>query len=250
MTIGDVSYLESVNKETLKNGISRLKDYGLVVVYCGQTPPETPVYGPDGSHTKVPPPQLLGKAATTTWIALGPDWIPPTDFPEPWMLNANRSPEKETSSPRVGAHGQSNSDYYTSSKSEGPFGLPIPSLSNSSSSSSGTTDSAFLKRNHAHKKGLTPQRDDEGGVGMDEESQRGDLAFAQWSTVEPKGRLWEFCEKMGSFRREGKNRRDTATTATRVLRLAALAAVWSEGRSGGGSEKGASSSSGTLKSKL
>jgi hypothetical protein len=229
-----VSYLESVNKETLKNGISRLKDYGLVVVYCGQSPPETPVQGPDGTHTKVSPPQILGKSTTTTWIALGPEWIPPTDFPEPWMLDANRarfSPERESASQtnhqqRLGTSGKPNT-YYKSSKSEGPFGLPIPSSSTLATSSS----------SRKSKKAVPPSLEREEGV--DEESQRGDLAFAQWSTVEPKGRLWEFCEKIGSFRREGKNRRDTATTATRVLRLAALAAMWSEGRSSG-SKKGSS----------
>lgn len=35
----------------------------------------------------------------------------------------------------------------------------------------------------------------------------------------PKGRLWDFTEKIALSRREGKNRRDGATVSTRVLRL-------------------------------
>lgn len=34
----------------------------------------------------------------------------------------------------------------------------------------------------------------------------------------PKGRLWDFIEKIAQSRREGKNRRDGATVSTRVLR--------------------------------
>ncbi|ORX51323.1 acyltransferase-domain-containing protein, partial [Hesseltinella vesiculosa] len=38
----------------------------------------------------------------------------------------------------------------------------------------------------------------------------------------PSGHLWELVERIGKFRREGKNRRDNATVSTRVLRLANL----------------------------
>ncbi|KAJ3199272.1 hypothetical protein HDU82_000582 [Entophlyctis luteolus] len=43
-----------------------------------------------------------------------------------------------------------------------------------------------------------------------------------WRYFVPEGRLWELCEQIGRYRREGKNRRDTATVATRVLSLAAV----------------------------
>ncbi|KAI8071456.1 hypothetical protein BC940DRAFT_294491 [Gongronella butleri] len=36
----------------------------------------------------------------------------------------------------------------------------------------------------------------------------------------PSGQLWALVERIGTFRREGKNRRDNATVSTRVLRLA------------------------------
>ncbi|KAF7729552.1 hypothetical protein EC973_004227 [Apophysomyces ossiformis] len=38
----------------------------------------------------------------------------------------------------------------------------------------------------------------------------------------PRGHLWELVERIGKFRREGKNRRDNATVSTRVLRLAEI----------------------------
>ncbi|RUS24821.1 hypothetical protein BC938DRAFT_473025 [Jimgerdemannia flammicorona] len=41
--------------------------------------------------------------------------------------------------------------------------------------------------------------------------------------VVPAGKLWDMVERIGGFRREGKNRRDNATVSTRVLRLAELA---------------------------
>lgn len=37
--------------------------------------------------------------------------------------------------------------------------------------------------------------------------------------IVPRGRLWDFIEKIAQSRREGKNRRDGATVSTRVLRL-------------------------------
>jgi hypothetical protein len=48
--------------------------------------------------------------------------------------------------------------------------------------------------------------------------------------LRPTGRLWGFCEQIGRFRREGKNRRDTSTVATRVLRLARHAVNWGDKR--------------------
>ena len=34
--------------------------------------------------------------------------------------------------------------------------------------------------------------------------------------IEPEGRLWDFLGRLGSFRREGKNRRDNSTGELRV----------------------------------
>ncbi|CAG8665972.1 18965_t:CDS:10 [Gigaspora margarita] len=40
--------------------------------------------------------------------------------------------------------------------------------------------------------------------------------------IEAKGELWNLVEKIGKFRREGKNRRDNATVSLRVLKLAEM----------------------------
>ncbi|RIB04285.1 acyltransferase-domain-containing protein [Gigaspora rosea] len=40
--------------------------------------------------------------------------------------------------------------------------------------------------------------------------------------IEAKGELWNLVEKIGKFRREGKNRRDNATVSSRVLKLAEM----------------------------
>ena len=56
---------------------------------------------------------------------------------------------------------------------------------------------------------------------IDEESLN-ESSYQEWTKIEPKGRLWELCEQIGAFRREGKNRRDTALVAVRVLRLASM----------------------------
>ena len=42
----------------------------------------------------------------------------------------------------------------------------------------------------------------------------------QTGAIVPKGKLWDFIEKIAQSRREGKNRRDGATVSTRVLALA------------------------------
>lgn len=49
----------------------------------------------------------------------------------------------------------------------------------------------------------------------------------------PQGPLWTLVEHIGSFRREGKNRRDNATVSSRVLRLADLVGkdAWCQGTS-------------------
>jgi hypothetical protein len=154
---GDISYLESLNKETLNNGISRIKELGILLTCRGTEPPYIPI---DSSIDNIS--ELLQKHAsdstgTTSWLAVSPLWLTAQDFPDP-------SPS-------------------------------VPSIA---------------------------KRQD---FVLDEEVAQGDLSHSQWSAIEPRGRLWEFCERLGSFRREGKNRRDTATVANRVLRLASLASI-------------------------
>ncbi|KAJ3014148.1 UNVERIFIED_CONTAM: hypothetical protein HDU68_000404 [Siphonaria sp. JEL0065] len=62
-------------------------------------------------------------------------------------------------------------------------------------------------------------------VSLDGTEAPADSFDEKWRYFSPEGRLWELCEQIGKFRREGKNRRDTATVATRVLSLASATGV-------------------------
>ncbi len=61
---GDVSYFESVNKETLANAIGWFKQYGIIKTHKGAEPPPKSQYEPSTMKTN----------ANTTWIALAKDW--------------------------------------------------------------------------------------------------------------------------------------------------------------------------------
>jgi hypothetical protein len=60
---------------------------------------------------------------------------------------------------------------------------------------------------------------------MEDEKEMTDGCFEAWHQYRPEGKLWDLCEQIGRFRREGKNRRDTSTVAARVLRLASMTGV-------------------------
>ena len=154
---GDLSYLESLNKETLKNGISRIKELGMLLTCHGTEPPNISLDSNLQQISDILQTFSSNSSGTTSWLAVSPMWHTIQDFPD-----------------------------------------PNPSL----------------KTSFKPKESL-----------LDEEAAQGDLSYTQWSAIEPRGRLWEFCERLGSFRREGKNRRDTATVANRVLRLASLASI-------------------------
>lgn len=139
---GDLSYFESINKETIKNALSRLLDVGIILLHKGQTPPLLL------KPTQVDPTKII------TWIAIHPDWLPKN---------------------------------------------PLPML---------TREDIQLQK---VAPGLENEKVDNLSV---------------WYHHRPAGKLWDFCEKIGKFRREGKNRRDSQTVASRVLRLARLSRVW------------------------
>jgi glycerol-3-phosphate O-acyltransferase len=61
---GDVSYYESVSKETIANAAFRLKEMGLVKIHKGQSPPVYSKYEPSEYSTNI----------NTSWIALSIDW--------------------------------------------------------------------------------------------------------------------------------------------------------------------------------
>ncbi len=134
-----MSYFESINKETIKNALTRLLDMGVILIHKGPQPPSS-VKAAAASDKK------------QTWIAVHPDWMPPE---------------------------------------------PLPSLQNL----------------------------DKTQVAPGLENEQNDTISA-WYFHEQKGKLWDFCEHIGKFRREGKNRRDTATVSSRVLRLARMTSLW------------------------
>ncbi|KAL3901083.1 MAG: hypothetical protein SGCHY_000870 [Lobulomycetales sp.] len=131
---GDLSYLESVNLETIKNAVLRLKELGIV---------------------KTKKSRLDGSDTVTTWITLESAYMPP----------------------------------------------PLPSVE-------GRTPSG------KSSKSSDPEKD----------------YLQDWYNYKPSGTLWDFCEKIGQYRREGKNRRDTQTVATRVLRLSRVSSKWVDGK--------------------
>ncbi|KAJ3115060.1 hypothetical protein HK098_007075, partial [Nowakowskiella sp. JEL0407] len=140
---GDLTYFESINKETLKNGFDRLKDMGVILFRKGVYPPGTPVLGTARD----------AKETIKTWVALHPDWVP---------LDTHTPKENESLKP-----------------------TPQP------------------QQKPAH------------------------CGFAGSSFREiPQGRLWDLCDSIGRFRREGKKRRDNASVASRVLRLSRMTIEW------------------------
>lgn len=69
---GDVSYFESISKETISNCLGWLKQQGIINLHKGADPPINSHYEPPHQSTN----------ANTTWIALAKDWIPAEQLPE------------------------------------------------------------------------------------------------------------------------------------------------------------------------
>lgn len=153
--LGDLSYFESINKETLKNAQARLLDLGIILMHKGTLPPSA-------SKTSV----SNDKSKNVTWIAVHPDYIP-----------------KE----------------------------PLPSLSVSGNENLPTKENTTSNTESPRAPGLENELND---------------TMSAWYFHKPTGKLWDFCDRVGKFRREGKNRRDTATVSSRVLRLARMTSLW------------------------
>ena len=175
----------------------------MLLSYKGFEPPVISVSASTESFSTNP----SAPAKAPVWLAVGPEWVSPDDFPDPMILKDRVKVSQETHESRRSLLDSTQPMQYDSSAS-GPLGMPFPE--------------------HTPAVPAPPRRDQMVFTELDEESQQGDLSHAQWSRIEPRGRLWELCEQIGRFRREGKNRRDTATVANRVLRLASLAGVWSK----------------------
>ncbi|KAJ3274395.1 hypothetical protein HDV01_002999 [Terramyces sp. JEL0728] len=210
---GDISYFESVNKETLGNSIARLKELGVIHLHKG-------LEAPAGSHFD---PSPLSTNANTVWIALAKDWIPAESLPEISSVEEDDSKRKRRN------------------EWDGPIGnfsiVPQKSLyDNSKSISLSHSDSEDETSREKYKSHSSTTEIEKLNYKSNRQINPIKIPSAEdddhntWYQLRPKGRLWEFCENIGRFRREGKNRRDTSTVANRVLRLAQLASQWEGGK--------------------
>ena len=212
---GDLSYFESVNKETLGNCLGWLKQHGIIKVYKGIEPPSNSQYEISAYKTSI----------NTTWISLTKEWVPidvlPT-FTIPVAAENSVSESKRPTSEWDGPLGSFQTKILKSIyDDDASIALTREKMANKEEihqeyydSESSSLDS-LDRSSSSRKKNL---------IVLEQEAE--DVEYNSWSQHRPTGKLWEFCETIGRYRREGKNRRDTSTVAIRVLRLAQLASQW------------------------
>ncbi|KAJ3165168.1 hypothetical protein HK101_000288 [Irineochytrium annulatum] len=208
-TFGDLSYLDAVNKETMKNAFIRLKEMGVIQYRKG--PAATPEGQPSAPTSKA--------IENITWVALSREWYPekPLPSPPPPMAGKGRRSKVVTAhtaapDPDVKAPAGAKSSW-------------VPTFTILHNNHASTVDRvqksvAAVEGQSAGANGGGDDEEEEDGEECPEEEQ-----FEPWHKHTPEGKLWELCESIGRFRREGKNRRDTATVAIRVMRLASMAGV-------------------------
>ncbi|KAI8810428.1 acyltransferase-domain-containing protein [Cladochytrium replicatum] len=174
---GDLTYFEAINKEILKNGFTRLKEMGVLIMRKGG-PTTPPPLQKQPAAPAPPAPRRRGDAerpkqvkeksgSTVTWCALHPDWFVTTTRPSSPFLDEEADAVVQELQ-NIGVEEK-----------------PTPKVFNKSK-----------------------------------------FSGSSWYSEQPGGRLWDLCENVGRFRREGKKRRDTATVAGRVLRLARMTVAW------------------------
>lgn len=241
-SIGDLSYFESVNKETIKNAVLMLRDLGIVLMRKSPKPPsrtapyldivEPPKRDPRlpvpaGVVPTPPPPPPSGPSIS--WIAIAPEYVPhdqlppPPSIPPPDVETTMESAEATSSAMDMLQAGTSAAAAaYLAEKAEKASRSRPGHTTSSATSQSTVSPSGTTEGNTASSSASTTNYDDENEPIHD-----------AWHNIRPNSRLWDFCENIGRFRREGKNRRDTATVAIRVLRLARMAATWVDGKGKG-----------------
>ena len=210
---GDVSYFESVNKETMANAIGWLRHLGIIKVHKGADPPSKSHYDVPKSKTN----------SNTIWIAISSEWCPAENLPDAGPPNPDTYVKKK--SDWDGPLGN-----FTSTVATSLYGNSSPELP-----SNGYYDSETSSIEQLH--GLSALRSNRSTVEPAlVKLEEPDHQHVSWLGHRPSGKLWDFCEQIGRFRREGaplidigKNRRDTATVAIRVLRLAQIASQWTNG---------------------
>ncbi|KAJ3110248.1 hypothetical protein HDU96_006773 [Phlyctochytrium bullatum] len=196
---GDLSYFEAVNKETMKNAFIRLKEMGVITYRKGPAPGTAPGTG--------------GRSENITWVALNRTWYPKQPLPSmaPQLLQ-----QKKTAPGASGSPVTTMDDEVVKRRSVSSFAIHH-------NNHASTEDRVGRKIEDGDEKpaGLQVKEvdDDEEPLCPEEEM------FQPWHQFTPDGPLWELCEQIGRFRREGKNRRDTNTVAIRVMRLAKMAGI-------------------------
>ncbi|KAJ3016431.1 hypothetical protein HKX48_004039 [Thoreauomyces humboldtii] len=276
---GDLSYFESVNKETLKNAISRFRDMGVILTRkSAQIPSRIPPYTdtpapaprrdprlpvPAGTVPSAPPPPPSGPLIT--WIAIAPEYIPRDVLPDlqlPGTATGIANGPKGlrpvlgselNESVRASATATASADAATIAAAEAyrtERGLrKTDEMASSHPSSRKSEDIASLPSATNTPPNSTAQRPPTDPLAIDDSEGPSspsstppqspthapdDEIHDAWHNIRPDSALWDLCEQIGRFRREGKNRRDTATVAIRVLRLARIAAAWVDNRKGKG----------------
>nr|KAJ3408035.1 hypothetical protein HK105_003260 [Polyrhizophydium stewartii] len=247
---GDLSYFEAVNKDTLANAITRLKEMGVVQIRKGPHPlspagiaaaaaaaaaaartgdtieaaaaaagaaAEAGRPAAGARKTSLPPvlQQLTSKDANGSWIALSPAWVPSNEFPRAQRLRLLRSHRAG------GGHDEEDDAGVHDTDGHGRGGGNGGGEGNGNGNGNGNGHGGRRAAAAAAAAAQAAQ------AAADEADS--DALLDPWYRVQPSGRLWELCEQIGRFRREGKNRRDTNTVAARVLRLARSVAHWNEG---------------------
>ncbi|KAI8909284.1 hypothetical protein DFJ77DRAFT_512992 [Powellomyces hirtus] len=281
---GDLSYFESVNKETLKNAMARFKDMGVILTLKSPTQPsKLPPYLPPISSSSNPlssatsprradprlpvpagtipptpaplPPPPTSSGPQITWVAIAPEYIPRDTLPPlpDELLMPTSAPRGLRPAP----------------------GAAVRESVSATATATALREAADTAAAEAYKVEKEMRRSDKQQLELQQENAAAALALASqqssssssplpsfppppsplppphthswssadeeihdaWHNIRPDSALWDLCEQIGRFRREGKNRRDTATVAIRVLRLARIAAAWVDARKGKGKAK-------------
>ncbi|KAJ3176524.1 hypothetical protein HDU87_005218 [Geranomyces variabilis] len=241
---GDLSYFESINKETLKNAMARFKDMGVILtVKSASQPAKFAPYIPQpaaASASSAPPPAAPASGPMITWVAIAPDYIP-RDILPPLPDEVREHPPQGLRLDPGATLRESVKATATATAMREAAGVAAAEAYMAERESR-TKSRAKQQHKHQHRAQHQQQQQQKQqdhpsvspvstalsflGAPGDEE------IHDAWHNIRPDSALWELCEQIGRFRREGKNRRDTATVAIRVLRLARIAAAWVDAKKG------------------
>ncbi|KAK6098230.1 hypothetical protein MT418_002278 [Batrachochytrium dendrobatidis] len=259
---GDLSYFEAVNKETLQNAIRRLMEMGVVVIRKGAHPDTgSTVLQKEAKDDGIKEKGV--KEGGGSWIALSLTWMPTNSFPEPELIvepevlhveevcrvsangNAPSNVSKYAKPLRRRKWGGHMEGFQVFSSTQQPSN-DANSESDLNTLSQGTSeltdkilpdlDTMPISTHHLKPQAQSQQHRSfyKPKASPPVESESYNALLDSWYQLKPTGKLWDLCEQIGRYRREGKNRRDTNTVAVRVLRLARIASQWTDGSGSSG----------------